>query len=64
MKAELVDVTMTLHREIAKALLVSDDGEFENAFWLPKSLCETEQIREGIVVVTLPEWKAREKGLI
>lgn len=64
--AKLTDVTMTLHVETQAAILVSDDGDKEKAVWLPKSQVEyTEPKGKGnITEVTLPEWLAKEKGLI
>lgn len=62
--SDLIDVTVQLHHETPKAVLVSDDGDRENAVWLPLSQCEIEHKRSGIVVVTLPEWLAIEKGLV
>lgn len=63
-KSDLVDLTMQLHVETAKAVLVSDDGEKQNAVWLPLSQIEIEKQRNGVVIVTLPEWLAIEKGLV
>ncbi len=64
MKSDLIDLTMYLHHETAKAVLVSDDGIRDNAVWLPKSHCETAPGENGVCVVTLPEWLALERGLI
>lgn len=63
-KSDLIDVTMQLHHETEKAVLVSDDGDKDRAVWLPLSQCEIERKAKGIVVVTLPEWLATEKGLV
>lgn len=67
MRSELVDVTMFLHRETARAIYVSDDAGAEHGVWLPKSQCEFERLggnMDDTVLVTLPIWLAREKGLI
>lgn len=72
MKSDLHDLTMQLHHETDRAVLVSDDGEREHAVWLPKSRIEMERCAEwagakpgcAIVVVTLPERLAIEKGLL
>lgn len=64
MKSNLVDLSMQLHHETAKAILVSDDGEREHAIWLAKSQIEFEHKKNGIVVVTMPEWVAVEKKLM
>lgn len=64
-KNELTDVTLQLHHETDRAILVSDDGHGEKAVWIPKSQCEFEQTgKPGIVLVTLPTWLAKERGLI
>ncbi len=64
MKSDLVDLTMQRHAETEKAILVSDDGERDHAVWLPKSRIEIEKKDRAVVVVTLPEWLAIEKGLV
>lgn len=64
-KSDLLDLTMQLHAETPKALLVSDDGIQKNAVWLPLSQIEYEKKpNSGIVIVTLPEWLAIDKGLV
>lgn len=63
-KSDLVDVTMQLHAETAKAVFVSDDGDKAKAIWLPLSQCEIERKADGIVIVTLPEWLAIQRGLV
>lgn len=67
-KSDLVDLTMRLHHETDKAVLVSDDGEEKNAIWLPKSQIEIAPVPgtggAGHVLVTLPEWLATSKGLV
>lgn len=62
----LIDITMQLHAKTDKAVLVSDDGERSHAKWLPLSQIELDDAntQRGMVVVTLPEWLALEKGLI
>lgn len=63
-KSDLIDLTMQLHAESQKAILVSDEGDKTHAVWLPLSQVEIEHKGKGIVVVTLPEWLAIEKGLV
>jgi hypothetical protein len=63
-RSDLVDVTMQLHHETPKAILVSDDGDRDKAIWIPLSQCEIEHKPKGIVIVTMPEWLALEKELI
>ena len=65
-KSELVDVAGCLHHETDKAILFSDTADKKDAVWLPKS--QVEFVHDGgqerFVTVTLPEWLAKEKGLI
>lgn len=58
-KSDLIDCAVQLHHETPKAWLVSDDGDRTKAVWIPKSQAEFEN---GIL--TMPEWLAKEKGLI
>ena len=60
----LVDVTVQLHQETAKAILVSDDGDSANGVWLAKSLVEFVEKPGGLVEVTMPEWLAIERRLV
>ena len=57
--SDLVDVAVQKHGETERAWLVSDTGERKDAIWIPKSQAE---LADG--VLTLPEWLAKEKGLI
>jgi hypothetical protein len=63
-RSDLIDVTLQLHHETAKAILVSEDGDRDNAKWLPLSQVEIERKERGIVIVTMPEWLAMDKDLI
>jgi hypothetical protein len=58
-RSDLIDCAVQVHHETAKAWLVSDDGVREGAIWIPKSQAE---LADG--VLTLPEWLAKDKGLI
>jgi len=64
MKSDLVDLDVALHAITEKAVRVSLTGEDEKAVWLPLSQAEVLKRSRGTAVVTLPEWLAREKGLI
>ena len=64
MKSDLVDVTVQIHAETEKAILVPDDGKRERAVWLPHSQIEIDKKSLSVAVVTLPEWLAKDKGLI
>jgi hypothetical protein len=66
----LVDVTLELRYETARAYLVSDDGKTEH--WLPKSQVEYDPTPCGrashghsdVHTFTMPEWLAQKCGLI
>ena len=68
MALRLVDIDeMHLHVETENAILVSHDGDKDKAVWLPKSQVEFATSVRGfsqVVIVTLPEWLAKEKGLV
>lgn len=56
--------TLHLHHETPLAILVSDDGEENNAVWLPRSKIEiVREIDDETVEVEVPDWLAEEKGL-
>lgn len=61
-----VELTLHLHNETEKAILVSDDGNVRTAVWLP--IVWIEFIKQGNVngpvTVEVPEWLAVEKGLM
>lgn len=68
--SDLTDLTLYKRAETALAILVSDDGVEKHAVWLPKSQIEYAPVDSGvggaknIVLVTLPEWLAIERGLV
>ena len=61
--SDLHDFKLVLRREKPAAIAVSDPTKSES-IWLPKSQIEWDHTSGGLVVVTMPEWLAREKGLI
>lgn len=77
-KSDLADYDLAFHYDTGKAVLVSDTGDEAKAVWLPKShieIVKTDKTVKGIrkdgqamnwplVTVTVPEWLAKEKGLI
>lgn len=76
MKSDLTDLTLALHHETDKALLVSETGDPKKSKWLPKSQVEIEPTgkfcqrdnkvgseKYPVVIVTLPEWLAIKNGL-
>ena len=62
----LHDLTLTLRQEKPLSIAVTDPAKAGAApwIWLPKSQIEFEKKSATIVVVTLPEWLAKEKGLV
>lgn len=77
MKSDLTDLTLALHAETERAVLVSDDGDAKKSKWLPKSQVEIERTdkfcqfknqvgtkKYPVVIVTLPEWLAINKELV
>lgn len=56
-EARLTDVAAEIKRETEKALLLSDGA---TEAWVPKS--QVEDNRDG--TFTMPEWLAKDKGLI
>jgi hypothetical protein len=73
---ELTDLTLCLHAETEKAILVSETGDAAKTKWIPKSQCEVERTdkfasinnqvgakKYPIVIVTMPEWLAINKEL-
>ena len=63
-KKELTDLTVQVHAETAKAVLVSNDGDRDKAVWLPFSPIEIDTSNSNYLQITLPEWLAQDKGLI
>jgi hypothetical protein len=68
-RSDLVDLTLQRHAETKLAILVSDDGDQSKAVWLPLSQIEVAVApgtgaAKGLVLVTLPEWLATERGLV
>ena len=72
-------VAVHLDREGAKSILVSDTGEHKDAKWIPRSLIASFHLtgkttrgtdRNGQVTtlpmahLEIPEWKAKQEGLI
>jgi hypothetical protein len=75
-KSDLTDLTLALHAETDKAVLVSETGDPKKSKWIPKSQCEIERTdkfcqqdnrigtrKYSVVIVTLPEWLAINKEL-
>ena len=77
-RVKLHDFEMVLHYDTGRAILVSDTGEEVRAVWLPKSKIEFhpgskqvsavkkdgQRVTLSVITVTIPEWLAKEKGLI
>lgn len=78
-KSDIIDLTVALYVETKPgkpdegAIRVSDSGDDAKAVWLPKSQVEIERKGRmkgadgrhyGVAVIALPQWLARDKGLI
>jgi S1 domain len=60
--AKLCDIAVQVKHETAKAYLVNDGAK---DVWLPKSQVELDDSQgDEAAIVTMPEWLARDKGLI
>lgn len=77
--ADTIDLEMVLHYDTGKAIQVSDTGEESRAVWLPKSQIQINNNsgktipatkKDGqrtvlpVITVSIPEWLAKDKGLI
>ena len=63
--SDLVDVTLRLMKDNPLSIAVTDPTKVGPKWiFLPKSQVEFVDKGHGVVVVTLPQWLAREKGLI
>ncbi len=58
MKSDLVDIACEIRRETEKAFLIFD-GDKE--VWIPKAIGEWDQDSK---TMAMPEWIAKDKGLI
>lgn len=64
-RSDLIDLTLELRMQKPLAIAVTDPARGGGGWvWLPKSAIEFEVRGRGVVVVTLPERLARDKGLI
>lgn len=63
-RSTVIDIQAVIHHETEKAVLVSTDGDRENAVWLPLSAVEVYRTDDGWAEITLPERLALDRGLI
>ena len=61
MKSDIIDITVRIRHVSERAVLVDHGGK--EPVWLPLSQCELAS-NGGTHTLSLPEWLAREKGLI
>jgi hypothetical protein len=63
MNPKLCDVTVQVLRNHPNdnAVLIAD-GDKE--VWIPRSMCELHHLKDDLYEMTLPEWKAKQEGLI
>lgn len=69
MKSDLIEISVFLHHKTERAILVSSNGNSDDAVWIPLSQCEVISIKGRIIALRqfaleLPEWLATEKGLV
>jgi hypothetical protein len=63
--SDLIDLKLQLRQERPLAIMVSDPAQGANAPWISLPRSQIEYVADGaFVTVTLPEWLAREKGLV
>ena len=59
-----IELSLVLHRQTEKAMLVSVDGNAKAAVWVPKVFLDITEEKNTILTVMMPERMAYEKGLI
>jgi len=59
-----IELSLSLHFETEKAVLVSLDGNKEASVWVPKVFVEIKERKGTVIEVMIPERMAYEKGLI
>lgn len=59
-----VEIQCHYHHDTNEAIKVSLNGDDKNAIWLPKELIEITYDNGEVVVMSVPEWLAYDKGLI
>ena len=66
MRSDLVDLTLELRAEKPLSIAVSDPAKPSATpwVWLPKSQIEFVRKSASVVEVTMPEWIAKQKGLV
>jgi hypothetical protein len=64
MTEDVIELTMQLHEETKRQILVSDDGYVDHAVWLPKSQIEFYPAADDLVEIRMPEALAEKLGLI
>jgi|CXWL01.1.fsa_nt_gi hypothetical protein len=62
MNPDLIDILMSIHHRTDKAVLASDDGDRDNAVWLPLAQIEIEPKGQWFEI-TMPQWLAEAKEL-
>lgn len=62
---DIIDIEVQIHHQTDRAILASDDGNKDNAKWLPLSQIEVCSVNKPpYAIVSMPEWLAIEKGLV
>ncbi len=61
----IIDIQVHEHARTEKAILVSDSGDKKDAIWLPLSQVTVHNTEVNFIRdIIIPEWLAKEKGLI
>lgn len=63
---EYVEIEVVVHRTSVKAILVSVDGDNDNAVWVPLSQTKGDkpEVSDNSQIVQIAEWIAQREGLI
>jgi len=66
----IIEISVEVHWRTEAAIRVSDDGNEDNAQWVPISQIEnwdefSENLKKGnVITIEIPEWLAHEKEFI
>ena len=65
-RSDVVDIEVHVHHRTEKAILVSQNGDKDEAVWVPLSQVEIEkhQTLQRAYILTIPEWLAADKGML
>ena len=61
---EMIEMELHVHHETERAVLVSPTDDEDDAVWLPLSQVLPDYDAAGYGTFLVPEWLAKEKGLV